>query len=144
MIIRIMSLEDLRDHTAVQEAAIDKLSGLDPKGDACAEWIPFRDHFWGKPLDTFLVEELVERDVKPIKAVPTNIPFTCSVATISPSVPPPWVMENRKILVRSEYKEAEEVAVSSVNEPNAHAFVVGGQPGIGMFHLPPLLAESNV
>jgi len=142
-----MSLEDLRDHTAVQEAAISKLSGLDPKGDACARWILFRNHFWGAPLDTFIVDnEMVERDLEnPIpEFVPTNIPYTCSVATISPMVPPPWNMESQKILVRSEYKEAEEAVVLSANRPNTEAFVVSGQPGIGMFHLPPLLAESNV
>ena len=132
-----MSLEDLRKYIPVQEAAISKLSVLDPEGDDCAEWIPFRDHLWGKPLNTFLVEEeAVERDLKPIKAVPANLPITRSVAIISPTAPPPWYTSFRKILVRSEYKEAEEAAVLA-NRPVTDAFVVCGQPGIGVFPSPP-------
>ena len=130
-----MSLKDLEEYKTSQEMAIGKLSVLDPEGDACTEWIPFRDHLWGKPLNTFLVEEeVVERDDRPIKAVPADPPVTRSVATLHSSLP--WEIGSRKILVRSEYKEAEEAAVRA-NKPNTHAFVVGGQPGIGLFPSPP-------
>ena len=132
-----MSLKDLDRYISVQETAISKLSVLDPEGDKCVQWIPFRDHLWGKPLNTFLVEEAVERDVKPIKAVPTNPPIPRSVAIIPSTAPPPWNTACRKILVRSEYKEAEEAAVSA-NGPVTDAFVVCGQPGIGVPPSPPI------
>jgi len=47
----IRSLKDLIKYISAQETAISKLSAiLDPKGDSCALWVPFKDHFWGKPL----------------------------------------------------------------------------------------------
>jgi len=125
-----MSLEDLRKYILVQEAGISKLSVLDPKGGSSVQWIPFRDHFWGKPMNTFPFEELVDRDVKPIKAVPANPPITRAVVIVPPTVPLPLNINLRKILVRSEYKEAEEAAVSA-NRPDTDTFVVCGQPGIG-------------
>ena len=122
-----MSLRDLVKYISVQEEAIIKLSVLDPEGEDCAQWIPFRDYFLGK--DSFLVDEPVERDDKPLKAVPIDPPLTRTVTTIHPSIS--YYMASRKILVRSEYKEAERAAVLA-NEPDVEVFVVSGQPGIGL------------
>ena len=131
-----MLLKDLVEYISVQETALNELSDLDPKGNDCAEWTPFRDHFWGKPLETFLVEEPVERDDKPIKAIPIDPPVKRSVINLE-NVSRSWNMKSRKILVRFEYKEAEEAAVSA-NKPNTHVFLVCGQPGIGVFPSPPI------
>jgi len=126
-----MPLSDLVKYIPVQEQAISQLSVLDPKGEDSVEWIPFRDSLWGKPLETFLVEEeTVERDDDPIKAVPIHPPVTRSVATVHPTAFLPWDLRSQKILVRSEYKEAEEAALLA-NESSFQIFVVSGQPGIG-------------
>lgn len=138
-----MSLKDLVRYISVQETAISKLSVLSPEGNHFAKWIPFRDHFWGKPLATFLVEESVERDDKPIKAVPVDPSAKRSIINLPPTMSLTWRMDSPKILVRSEYKEAEEEAASA-NRPGTHVFVVCGQPEIGVFPSPPSLAESDI
>jgi len=135
-----MSLKDLVKYISAQETAISKLSVLDPKGNDCAEWIPFRNHLWGKPPNTFLVEEeAVERDNEPIKAVPIDPPLRRSVANLPPTISVALNIRSQKILVRSEYKEAEEAALSTIKS-NLQVFVVCGQPGIGLFLSPPSLA----
>ena len=132
-------------YAPVQEKAISKLSVLDPGGEDCVDWIPFRDYFWGKTLDTLFVEEPVERDDKPIKAFPVHPPLMRTVATIPPHISLPFSFMSQKVLVRSEYKEAERAAVLA-NKPAVQVFVISGQPGIGLPSPPPppSLAESNI
>jgi len=85
-----------------------------------------------------LVEEPVERDNEPIKAVPIDPPVKRSVAIIDPTmVAISWCVQCQKILVRSEYKEAGKAALLA-NEADTDVFLVCGQPGIGVFPSPPI------
>jgi len=134
-----MQLSDLVKHIPTQEEAIRRFApGLDPNTPACTLWRGFRDSLWGKGIESFLKEEEVDRGLNPVKTVPTPPPLpnqshpTHVVAIIPESLPPTWDIKSQKILVRSEYKVAEEAALS-IDEPGIDMFVVNGQPGIGSF-----------
>ena len=77
--------------------------------------------------------EKVKRD-EPIRDfdLPDLVPDKTWVAKISCALPPPWKPPGRRILVRSEYHEAERAAVSTF-QGNTKAFIVTGHPGIGLF-----------
>ena len=130
-----MSLHDLKEHIAVQEAAISKISlGLDSKTSWCAAWTDFRKSFWGVDPKTWEKLEPVVRDdksnrIKDSHFRPDPPPTTQSVVTIPKNLPVVG-LRSKRILVRSDYKEAEKAVVSL--SKTFQAFVVGGQPGIGL------------
>jgi len=134
-----MPLSDLVKHIPTQGEAIKRFApGLDPNTPACTLWRGFRESLWGKGTESFLKEEEVKRDVNPVKTVPAPPPLpnkphpTRVVAIIPESLSPTWDLQSRKILVRSEYKEAEGAALS-VTELGIDLFAINGQPGIGSF-----------
>ena len=58
-------------------------------------------------------------------------PITRSTLTVPEPILREWASKSRKILVRSEYEETEEAA-NSAHDQGKDAFVVAGQPGIGV------------
>ena len=126
-----MSLKDLTDHINDQEEAISKLfHGIDSETMACTEWREFRDSLWGRGLETLQGEEKVERDGSiPVEdvALPDNRIIATLPHILAPGTP--------KILVRSEYDEAERETVLASERRSA--FVVCGQRGIGLSHFLP-------
>ena len=98
-------------------------------------WKVFWEVSWGRKPDSLDAREEVERgpnpvdnSIFPLGVAPTyrhvmDVPeITDSVWTIEP--------EYKKILVRSEYTEAEQSAVSTCGT-GSNVLVVTGQPGIG-------------
>jgi len=80
-------------------------------------------------------QEVVERDDDPIddEDVPAGtIPGSALVAPIPGSLPNVWNSYSKRILVRSEYGETEQAALSA-NENNKDVLLVAGHPGIGLF-----------
>jgi len=127
----IMSLKDLTDYISDQEEAISKLShGVDSETIACAEWREFRDSLWGRGLETLQGEEKVERD-RSIPMEDVVLPEKHIIATL------PYVLapDTPKILVRSEYDEAERETVLA--SEHRSVFVVCGQRGVGLSHFLP-------
>jgi len=130
-----MSFKNLTDNVNDQEGVVGKLyERTGPETDAYIAWEKFRDSVWGKGLEISQEAEAVERDGSiPVEDV--VLPKDNTVATL----PHGLIPKNSKILVRSEYYEAEEEAVLSSKRYNA--FVVSGQPGIGLF---PFLSAVSV
>ena len=99
------------------------------------------DTFWGKSdlrLDT---TEKVERDLPPLKAdnslTGEVVPDECEVKILPRIVNECWEIGCQKIFIRpDEYKETEESVVAASRQRRLHAFLVTGQPGIGLslFH----------
>jgi len=129
-----MSFQNPTDHINDQEGVIGGLyQGTGPETDAYIAWEKFRDSVWGKGLIS-QEAEAVERDGSiPVEDV--VLPKDHTVATL----PHGLIPKTSKILVRSEYYEAEEEAVLSSKRYNA--LVVSGQPGIGLF---PFLSAVSV
>ena len=133
-----MSLRDLEEHIKVQEEAIAQFAaGLKANTPNCSIWGPFRDSLWGKGLDAFLKQEQVERGDRPVPTLPDPPPRF--VAFLPKTLPREWGLKGGKILVRSEYEEAEEVTLSA-NTSGNDVLVIGGQPGIGP---PPSLSTTR-
>jgi hypothetical protein len=77
--------------------------------------------------------EPVERDDKPVDddhIFPDRLPPTRSVLIPPETLPKVWGLSSQRILVRSEYHEAERAALLA-NETDKRVFAVTGQPGIG-------------
>lgn len=132
-----MALHDLEVHVPAQEAAISKLSlGIDSGTSWCTAWTDFRNRFWGAGLKSLEELESVVRDkFNPIRDSyirPDLPPTTRSVITVPKNLPTIRDLHSQKILVRSDYNEAEKAVV--LWSKKFQAFVVEGQPGIG----PPL------
>jgi len=143
-----MSLEDLIQYVPAQTTAINQLVDTDrfstswPDSD---HWAAFKESVWEKGLASLEVQEPVDRGYNPVEdscILPGVIPATRSVMNI-----PDILFESlnlcnrdRRILVRSEYKEAEEAAVLATKD-RMSPFVVTGQPGIGEF--PPTLPRQQ-
>ena len=124
-----MSLQDLYKHIPVQEKAIGEASsGFKPVSTDA--WVGFRDSLWGKPIGYFEGEVPVERDrYDPVSEV--ALPDKHFVVTFPEAILKiPWTWKSKRILVRSEYREAEQAAALS-SSSNCNVFVVTGQPGIG-------------
>jgi len=127
----IMSLQDLDEHIPVQEKAINEASsGFKPVSTWPDVWVGFRDSLWGKPIESFEEGVPVERDRSdPVAEV--ALPDKHFVVTFPEAILGiPWTLGCERILVRSEYREAEQAIVSSSNS-DCNVFVVAGQPGIG-------------
>jgi len=131
-----MSLQDLDEHIPAQEKAISEASsGFKPISTWSDVWVGLRDSLWGKPIESFEEEVPVERDKSdPVAGVvlPDKHFFLTFPEALLGS---PWTLECERILVRSEYREAEQAAVSS-SSSDCDVFVAAGQPGIGT---PPFL-----
>ena len=132
-----MSLRDLTLHTAAQANAIDEVLNngyyLTTSWPESAAWHAFRDSVWKTGFASFQNEEPVERGDNPIKdseILPDIVPPTCLVANIPRIL---FLATNlkwtKRILVRSEYGEAEKATLDAA-EDDVESFVVTGQPGI--------------
>jgi len=126
-----MSLQDLNEHIPAQEKAISEASsGFKPISTWPDVWTGLRDSLWGKPIESFEEEVQVERD-KSDPVAEVALPDKHFVLTFPEAILGiPWTWKSKRILVRSEYREAEQTAVSS-NSTGCDVFVVAGQPGIG-------------
>jgi len=132
-----MLLSDLSRHAPAQEAEINRFIdiGYLIKGDYSITWTPFKESVWGKKLESFQTEQLVQRDsqdrIEDPSIPPGSVPRETRVTIIPSTFPVSWgKSSNRMILTRSEYDEAEGAALSA-NESNADVFLVTGHPGIG-------------
>ena len=135
-----MSLEDLYEHAPAQQEAINRLL-VDPTNPLrvpsldLAKWVRFRNAVWGEKEEPWLREEVITRDTEdPIEndcVLPDTLPHTRFVITPPESLPRVWALNSRQILVRDEYRIAEQAAISA-NKEWTHVFVVTGQSGIGL------------
>ena len=84
--------------------------------------------------------EPVKRDDNPVDdlhLLSDTLPPTRSVLTPPKTVLEAWGLSCQRVLVRSEYGETEEAARLS-NNGGTNAFMVLGQPGIGVSPSPPV------
>jgi len=128
--MHMSQLSDLCKYTPVQEQAISQASsGLNYSSTWCASWGGFRDSLWGKAIESFQGVKRVKRDKSdPVGGV--TLPDEHVVAMLPETLLRSLAPQSKRILVRSEYSEAEQAAVSS-NKSNFGAFMVSGQLGIG-------------
>lgn len=131
-----MSLEDLTQYASAQTDAINRLisMGRFTTGPISARWTEFKDSVWKKGLASLEKQELVERDDDPLEDYlisPDAIPPSALTATIPSTLPNVWGSSSQRILVRFDYQEAEETALSA-NGNNKDALLVAGHPGIGL------------
>jgi len=143
-----MSLKDLTSYISEQEKVISELpQEMFSETEWSKYWRSFRDPLWGKELEASQGLEDVQRGLDPVEDV--VLPERHMVTTFPVALPPPWggrhisdtgagvgpgtdaATNARKILVRSEYEEAEREGVSSSKVHDV--FAVSGQPGIGLF-----------
>ena len=127
----IMSLDMLKEHINIQNNAIKNLpsNALSDK-DA---WEDFRQEFWGKDLTSLEKQETVNRGNDPVAddILPEEPPSgTFSVMEVPKSLPITMGLSSTKIMVRSEYNEAELASLLST-KLGIKLFVVFGTPGIG-------------
>jgi len=130
----------LNEYTPTQTEMINKLLGLPNSplhtlNSNLPDWEEFRRTFWGPNSVPFRVEA-VDRDDEPVPSDPP--PTTRSTLTVPEPILSEWASKSRKILVRSEYEETKEAARSANNEWK-DAFVVAGQPGIGVSPSHPII-----
>ena len=142
-----MALHTLEVHIPAQENAIDKISfRLDSTTNWCVAWGAFRNELWGIGLESLGKEEMIRRDESdPLEAthiLPDPPPTSRLTASIPETLPDVWDIRSANILVRTEYHEAENAAVSLLSKPSMYVFVVGGQPGIGL--LPSLSVTCKI
>jgi len=131
-----MSLEDLTQYASTQTDAINRLiqMGRFTTGPISDAWAEFKESVWKKGLASVERQEPVERDDDPVdeeEAPPDTIPVSALVTPIPASLPKVWDSYSQRILVRSEYHEAEQTVLSA-NGNNKAALLIAGQPGIGL------------
>src|SRR5258707_483460 len=119
------------------------------------DWAAFRSSVWGNPLALGLEWQREVDTVTPLDASggvdaqlevkmdidvgveaegddrPPSEDAPATIMEFPGSLPDVWDLQNKKILVRSGYKEAEQAALKA-NQDNRVAFLVGGQAGIGL------------
>jgi hypothetical protein len=131
--------DGLPGRAAVQKAVINKLlnEGLLSTSGVPRRWIKFKKSVWGSGSMSLERLEEVERD-EPVRdfdedyCLPDPVPDKTWVVKIPNALPFPWKSPSQRILVRSEYHEAERAAMSADRE-GMEAFLVTGHPGIGLF-----------
>lgn len=134
------TLESLRQYTPRQTKAIESL--LDPsfsgryfRNPSDTEWFQFWESAWGNGPGIFEETEKVERGPDPIDDTLIDVPPDRDVMVVPEVTRCFWDFDFdfTKILVRSDYKEAEEFALSICGAPVMHRMLlVSGQPGIGL------------
>ena len=124
-----MSLDDLCPFANEQQKAITAASsGFTPRNDP--SWTTFRNSLWQENAQPSQEMKSVERDrVDPVADV--QLPPLHLVAEVPSILCNLFNIESDKLLVRSEYEEAERAAVLSCMT-GTRVFVVGGTPGIGL------------
>ena len=102
---------------------------LDPDDN----WVKLWFTFWGKEGGWDTTQQVI-RGFDPIDdfLLPHVVPAECDVMIKPGVVDNCWHLESESIFIRSEYKEAEEFAVSACGAARRNmALMVTGQPGIG-------------
>ena len=133
-----MSLKDLVKFNTVQEDAISRVSAhstkpIRPLEPPHPDWRRFRRELWGKGLNSSRRKEKVVRDdtINDTDILPDPPSRFRFVVPFPKALPKIWSLESRRILARSEYYELEQAALLA-NKAGVDAFVVTGQPGIGL------------
>jgi len=135
-----MSFDMLKECTHIQNNAIAKLpsDAFSPEpSDDKASWEGFRKEFWGKGLTFLEKQESVDRgsDLVADDDLPEKPPSgTFPVMEVPKSLPITMGLSSTKIMVRSEYNEAEQAALLFI-KLGVEVFVVSGTPGIGIIPL---------
>ena len=132
----VVSLNDLTRHIKIQNEAIESLppEAIFPSDS----WAKFRGEFWGKPLVSLEMSETVDRGEDPVEDdVLLEKPPSGSFPVIAaPKFTPTALgIASSKIVVRSEYDEAERAAILSLKS-GVRLFVATGTPGIGIIPFP--------
>ena len=131
----ITSLDALTEHVDIQTEAINNLpSGAITPFPSLGSWDSFRKEYWGKKLTSLEKPVDVHRGSDPIpdEDLEEKPPSNSFVLKLPERLPLSLGLSSTKIVVRSEYNEAEEVAVSSA-KAGIKLFVVRGSPGIGNY-----------
>jgi hypothetical protein len=131
-------LRSLQSFAPRQEERIKRLIGKGRFQDLeDPDWKTFFKSAWGglggNP-DAFEGPKKVQRGIDPIDdslLLPDIVPDMCNVMPKFETLDECWYFDCEDILVRSEYKEAEQ-AVLSACAGGEEAIVVTGQPGIGL------------
>lgn len=111
-------------------------------------WVKLWDAAWGKDMDLLDTSVEVKRDPHPIddSLIPGVVPDKCHVMLVPRAVRICWpdIINCEGIFIRpDEYKEAEESAVSTCRHVRVNrAFLVTGQPGIGLSPFPSAIVGS--
>ena len=130
-----MSLNGPPERAAAQKAAINDLldSGSLSTSGIAPCWIEFQKSVWGSGLMSLERLEEVKRD-EPVRGFdhPDTVPDKTWVAKIPNALPTPWGSSRQRILIRSEYHEAEQAALLA-DQGHTGAFLVTGNHGIGLF-----------
>jgi len=106
------------------------------------------EEVWGKSDLLLDVKERVKRD--PISnrvddsLINGVVPDECNTMLLPSAVSDCWEIGcDEKIFVRSgEYKEAENAALATSQDPQFHGFLITGQLGIGLFLFPFIIVGS--
>jgi hypothetical protein len=134
-----MRLEGLTQSVPAQTKAIDYLLGntnyFSTSWYESSSWVEFRDSVWKKGLADLQAREPFERGDDPVEdsqTLPDIVPTTRLVTNIPSILSHSVNLREQRVLVRSEYEEAEQAALLAFEE-HIDAFAVTGQPGIGVF-----------
>jgi hypothetical protein len=118
------SLDDLKKHIPDQTLKIDQIINssdhFSDSGPDVSAWATVRDSLWGKGLAS--LDDPLSNTTRHVVKIPEIMPDL-------------WGLNNSRILVRSEYEEAEQAALSA-SAKYVEAFLLTGQPGTGP---PPLI-----
>ena len=161
-----MSLEHLATLAPAQQLKIDEFISKGifsaPGLPDLSHWSEFRDSLWPKDSPIAKAQGPAEGDGKPLpdgeplpntevhakvlpnpEALPKATPTARPIVEIPKTIVDIWGLESTQILVRSEYEEVEQVALST-NAAGIGAFIVTGHPGIGASPLTPSSIELDL
>ena len=128
----VVSLNDLTRYIDIQNQAIKSLpSGVIIPVASRSPWEDFRQEFWGNDLEK---SETVDRGEDPVEdnVLPEGPPSGSFPVIEAPkSMPNALGLTSKKIVVRSEYDEAERAAVLCVKS-GIKLFIATGTRGIGI------------
>ena len=142
-----LTLESLRQYASGQMELFRQVlnKGLRFKsleGPSAVDWGLLQREVWGKGLSHLDTTEEVQRGPGAIiddpVILPDGVPSRYDAMLKPEILEDCWSTNCAKIFIRSEYKEAEELALSTCGATIPYnAFVVSGQPGIGslLFYL---------
>lgn len=145
-----MPLESLVQYSTTQEQKINSINRkrsphrrlFAELGPGISPWVSFRNSLWKKGLASLENRKPLVRSANPVP-VPESIPSTCTTISVPDDISYFLRLDCSEFLVRDEYREAEK-AVLEANEEPVDAFVVTGQPGIGLFSLTLTLATPDL
>jgi hypothetical protein len=128
-----MQLKDPDENTTAPTDAIDDLLRADHPFSKIVPsiWIEFKESVWGKCLRPW-EKEVEVNSGEPVEDFypPDPVPGKTWVADVPGAIAKIWGLPSKRILMRSEYHEAEKAA-RVANEKHMDAFLVTGHPGIG-------------